>query len=127
MPTRPRLVGNTRRVVGLTEEGNNMSSPIIRITVENAELILKHKKDGSSSYYTQSAWLHTVDQNGNPNKYPERIEFYAPKGTDGKTQVPYPVGEYFLSPKSIKVRFGRPEIGFLELEPLKPTAKTAAA
>jgi len=104
-------------------------SPIIRITIESAELVAKMSKEKPGKppapYYNQVGWLWTVDANGNQEKHPSRIEFYAPRGADQKTQVAYPVGEYFLSPKCVQVRFGRPEIGFLELEPLKPAVSKA--
>lgn len=51
----------------------------------------------------QTAYVHTVDKDGNTPPYPEKIEVIL-----DKDQTPYPVGEYQLHPSAIYVdRDGR--------------------
>ena len=47
-------------------------------------------------------WMHTVDRNGQPNPYPEKVEIILPKNDQGAALF-YPMGEYVLAPQSIYV------------------------
>lgn len=74
----------------------------IRIIVKSADLIERDVK--GRAIYEQTAWAFTVDRNGKPNDYPERIRltFWTDKsGTmEGKA---YPPGDYTLGPTSFYV------------------------
>lgn len=61
----------------------------------------------------QSAWVHTFDQAGNPQPFPERVEFNL-----AEQQPAYPVGVYTLSPKSFFVGdFNQLSVGRPILDP----------
>ncbi|MDD0817252.1 single-stranded DNA-binding protein [Curvibacter sp. HBC28] len=73
----------------------------------------------------QTVWLHTVDQHGKPNPFPEKVEIILPKNAEGAALF-YPVGDYTLAPESLYVDRG----GDLKLSPrlvaLKPRPQAAA-
>jgi hypothetical protein len=50
----------------------------------------------------QTAYLHIVDQDGKPAKYPEKFELML-----DADQAAYPVGFYLLHPSAISVDDGR--------------------
>jgi len=61
----------------------------------------------------QDAYFHTIDRDGVPAPFPQKVEIFAPKDPNGNPQ-PYQPGEYQLSPSSVHV--GRD--GKLGIEPL---------
>ena len=76
---------------------------MIKIVIENDQMITKAKKDGGQ-YQVQEAWAYTHGPNG-PHPHPQRIEVFPLKNNG--TLVPYQKGEFALSPESYGVRFGR--------------------
>jgi hypothetical protein len=89
---------------------------MIEITIESTDLETRNKKTGGS-YTVQTAYAHTFDRTG-PKRYPEEIRIFPPKGPDGKP-IPYPMGDYYLSPHCIRVDNGYLSLGFVELQPIK--------
>lgn len=70
----------------------------------------------------QTAYVHTVDKQGNANPYPEKIELMLEKDQVGNP-LAYSLGDYELAPASIYVD----RLGNLALRPLlKPFPKLAA-
>ena len=91
---------------------------MLQIDIESNEVIERHKRDGSGIYHQQEAYVHTVDRDGRPNRYPEPIYLYVPKDERGNPQPRQP-GKYTISPTSLVVRNRQLELGYLNLEPLK--------
>jgi len=92
----------------------------IRIEVKSTELVQRTVTQRSTnkqfSFAEQTAWAHTVDTNGNPNPYPEKIRVTLPRGQENA----YPVGEYTLHPGSFYVgQYGDLAMS-VRLVPVKP-------
>lgn len=74
----------------------------IKITVHSAQT-LQRKGVGKASgkpyeFYTQTAYAHTVNENGEPSPYPEKIELVHNKPADA-----YAPGDYTIHPSSFYV------------------------
>lgn len=99
---------------------------MIRITVAQASaraISYTDKKGQAAKFFVQPVYAHTVDENGNPPLYPEKVELALDKDDHGQPKV-WPAGEYQLHPSSVFVdRNGRLAIS-ARLAPLKP-AKSA--
>lgn len=93
----------------------------ILIDVESAHVETRNKK-GGGTYQVQEVFVHTVDRNGNPMRYPERAFMFPPRDNQGNG-IPYKVGKYILSPQSIRVNNGFIELGFPTLTPLSEVKK----
>ena len=75
----------------------------------------------------QTVWLHTFDQTGKPNPYPEKAEVILPKNEQGAALF-YPLGDYTIAPESLYLdRSGDIKLN-IKLVPLKarPVAAPAA-
>lgn len=94
----------------------------IKIDIESEFLETRNKK-GGGTYQVQEAFAHTTDSHGNPRRYPERISLFPQRDSAGQS-VPYKIGQYFLSPQSIKVVNGFLELGFPALSPISEALKT---
>lgn len=101
----------------------------IKAIVHSAEV--RHQQGNAKasgkpySLYFQTAYIHTMDRQGNPNPYPEKFEVILEKDAVGNPIVHQP-GEYLLHPSSVYVgRFGSLEIS-PRLAPVKQ-AKPATA
>ena len=91
---------------------------MLRIDIEDAQVIERTKRDNSGVYHQQVGYAYTHDQNG-PNRHPEKIFIFVNKDRSTGQPKPLPVGKYVLSPSSLRVRNGQLEVGFLNLEPVK--------
>jgi hypothetical protein len=91
---------------------------MIRIEVKTTEV---QTRNGTSqrtgqpwTIRSQDAWAYTLDSNGKPRPYPERISLQL-----DDNQLPFPLGNYDLSPASIYVgEFGRLMMGRPQLTPV---------
>jgi len=83
------------------------------ISVESTEIESKTSK-ADKTYYTQTAYAHTVNRDGTPKRYPEQINLFPKKNPDGQP-VPYPKGDYTLGEGSFQVQRGFLEMNFPEL------------
>jgi len=89
------------------------------IEIEDAALETRTKKDNSGTYQMQTGYAHTVDRQGNPNRYPEKIVFFPPRDNQGNA-IALKVGKYYLGPGSFRIaNNGQLEIGFIDLLPIK--------
>lgn len=50
----------------------------------------------------QTVWVHTMDRNGAPNPFPEKVEIILEKDQSGSALF-YPVGTYTLEASSVYV------------------------
>jgi cytochrome c biogenesis factor len=74
----------------------------------------------------QTVWLHTYDQHGKPNPYPEKAEVILPKNEQGAALF-YPVGDYTIAPESLYLdRSGDIKLN-IKLVPLKARPPVPAA
>ena len=74
----------------------------------------------------QTVWLHTFDQTGKPNPYPEKAEVILPKNEQGAALF-YPLGDYTIAPESLYLdRSGDIKLN-IKLVPLKARPPVAAA
>lgn len=75
----------------------------IRIEVKSTNLerraVTQRSTGKQFTFDEQEAWAHTVDQQGTPHPYPQRIRITLPKGQADA----YPVGDYTLHPASFYV------------------------
>lgn len=53
----------------------------------------------------QTVYVHTLNKQGQPNPYPEKVELIVEKGSDG-IPAPYALGDYTLHPSSFYVDRG---------------------
>lgn len=89
------------------------------IKIEVKDTNIEERQGKKAPYWKQTAYAFTLDRDGKPNAYPERISLFVQKDERGFPQ-PYQPGMYQLMPNSIRVgRFGDLEMGFLNLQPLK--------
>jgi hypothetical protein len=107
-----------------TTKGQTIMS--IKIEVKRAEKshrAIASKKTGAIvEFFEQTAWAHTLDRNGNPSEYPERINL-----TLEKTQDPYSAGYYTVDPGCFFVGdYDRLTLGKLKLKPLTAAANVPA-
>lgn len=89
----------------------------IHIEIHSSDMETRNKR-GGGTYQVQKAFVHTVDRNGEPKRYPEEFAFFPPKDNQGNP-LPYSKGDYTLDPSSIRVANGFLELGFPKLIPLK--------
>lgn len=94
----------------------------IVIDVESTNIETRNKK-GGGTYQVQEVFVHTVDRNGNPMRYPERAVMFPPRDNQGNS-IPYKPGQYVLAPQSIRVNNGFIELGFPLLLPMSEATKT---
>lgn len=93
--------------------------PMILIEVEEMKTETRQKKNGTGTYELQAGYAHLTDRNGEPDRYPQKINLFPPRDGMGNSQ-PYKVGKYKVAPQSFKVgNAGFLELGFLVLEPAK--------
>ena len=85
------------------------------VSIESTDLETREKKAGGS-YVVQTAYAHTFDRNG-PKRYPEEIRVFPKKDPQGKP-LAYPMGDYKIAERCMRVNNGFLELGFIELEPL---------
>lgn len=99
---------------------------MLKIEIENENMIVRQKKDGSGSYAVQTAWAHTSDRDGALKRFPEEIEVFCQRDDLNKPQ-PYKIGMYQPAPNSLRVSYKRLEFGFMSLVPVvqKVTQKVA--
>lgn len=94
---------------------------MIKVTIPNLPVetvFYTSKKDGSPQQLRlQTAYAHTVDQDGSPTLYPEKFNF--PLNRD---QAPFASGDYTYHPSAFQVRNGRLTHSDSSLVPLKKTA-----
>lgn len=93
------------------------------IEIESADLDVRQKRDGSGNYAMQTGYVHTHDRQGQPNRYPERFEFYAPRDPQGIQQA-LPPGKYVIAPESFQVDRGRLVLNYLSLNPAQAPKRT---
>jgi hypothetical protein len=93
----------------------------IAIDIESEFLETRNKK-GGGTYQIQEAFAHTTDKNGKPLRYPERISLFPQRDASGAS-IPYKVGQYILSPQSIKVDSGFLALAFPVLIPMSEATK----
>lgn len=96
---------------------------MIRITVAQADaraIKFTDKAGKPRVFYVQPAYAHTVDRQGNPPPYPEKIELGLDTDTNTGEPITWAPGEYQLHPSSVYVdRNGRLAVS-ARLAPLKP-------
>jgi len=93
--------------------------------VEIASTETYQRQGQKGPYWKQAAYLHTLDRDGKPNRYPERCLIMLPKDTQGQP-VPYKVGVYSLAPNSIRIgKYSDIEIGFVNLVPVQAAQKAS--
>lgn len=93
---------------------------ILRIDVESIALKTFDKK-GGGTFQMQEFFVHEVDFDGNPPRYPKSVFGFPPK-RDGVV-TPYKPGQYTPGARSFKVVNNRLELGFLNLIPLAQSQK----
>ncbi|WP_395703039.1 single-stranded DNA-binding protein [Aquabacterium sp.] len=100
---------------------------MIRITVAQADArAIKYtdKAGKPAVFHVQPAYAHTVDRQGNPPPYPEKVELALDRDPQTGEPLTYAPGDYQLHPSSIYVdRNGRLAVS-ARLAPL--TKKPAA-
>jgi len=94
---------------------------MIKVTVASPALRVQpytSKKTGQpAELHFQTVYLHTIDSDGNPCAFPEKVEIFAQRDAHGDPKG-YPKGEYQMHPSSVFVdRDGRPAVS-LRLTPL---------
>ena len=89
---------------------------MITIDIETSDLETLNKKAGGT-YQLQSAYVHLLDRNGEPERYPREIKVFPPRDPSGNS-VGYRPGKYTLSPRSFRINNGRLELAFVNLDPL---------
>lgn len=97
---------------------------MIRIEVKSAEFTKRsgNKNGRDWSMRTQEAWAHTVERNGTPAAYPEKISITLNDG-----QEPYQVGNYQLEAQSLYVGdYGSLRLGTPILKPLHAKVQQVA-
>ena len=86
----------------------------IKIEVESTDTKAYQSKSTGKTYFKQVAYAYLFDRDGQSERYPRQIELIIP--ADGNMPRPYIVGEYNLSPESIKVdQYGSLELSFPKL------------
>lgn len=84
------------------------------VDIENEELETRQGKKGD--YQIQKAYVHTVDRNGSPERYPREVSIFPQKDPQGRA-VPYKPGAYTVDPRSFRVNNGFLDLAFLQLVP----------
>jgi len=87
------------------------------ISIEDTNLIQKMSAK-KSPYVVQTAYVHTINPDGSPKRYPEQISLFPKKDAEGNA-VPYKKGDYTLGDKSFQVERGFLQLNFPELVPVK--------
>lgn len=87
------------------------------IDIESDQLEVRKKKNGGT-YTVQTAYVHTTDRNGKPNRYPEQISVFPPMDNAGN-HVAFKKGQYHIAPQTFRVNNGFLELGFLNLNPVR--------
>jgi hypothetical protein len=94
---------------------------MFKIEIKSTELIERTSRKGAP-YYKQTGYAFTMDRDGVPNAYPERIMIMVSKNASGLPQ-PYQPGMYQLHPSSLRVgQYNDLEIGFINLQPISQSA-----
>lgn len=82
---------------------------MIKVTIASTELRnMKGVGKASGKPYDmdfQTAYVHTLNKQGQPHPFPEKIELIVEKGSDG-IPAAYPIGDYTLHPSSFYVDRG---------------------
>ncbi|WP_109014409.1 single-stranded DNA-binding protein [Novimethylophilus kurashikiensis] len=98
----------------------------LKIEIKSAEIETRHGTSARTgkpfTIRSQIAYAHTLERNGTPRAYPERISI----NLEDDDQ-PYPVGTYTLDDRSVYVGdFGRLMLGRPVLVPVKSNLQAAA-
>ena len=99
----------------------HLGSGVICMKVEVKSVELRELTGRKGSYWKQHGFVELVDRNGD---YIEtrRISFVVP--TRNAAPVPYPPGDYVLSPSSFSVgQFGELVIRFVNLQPVASASR----
>lgn len=89
---------------------------MVRVEIDGKPVAKKSK--GGATYLIQRGWVTLVDESGQPEKYPTKVEFFV-------DEPGYTPGAYSLNPCSLRVgEWDRLEVGRVVLSPLG-TASTA--
>lgn len=91
---------------------------MLLIDIETSDLETLNKKDGSGTYHLQSAYVHLLGRDGQPERYPREVKVFPPRDPSGNA-VGYRPGKYSLSPRSFRINNGRLELGFVNLDPVE--------
>ncbi|PCI36853.1 MAG: hypothetical protein COB50_04220 [Thiotrichales bacterium] len=83
------------------------------ITIEETLLITKQSKAGKP-YSIQKAYVHLVNNDGSPKRYPEEISIFPSRDKDGNP-IPYQKGEYYLDDTSFVVERGFLQLNFVNI------------
>lgn len=73
----------------------------MQVTIESAELTTRTSQQGKP-YYTQTAYIHLVNKDGSPKRYPYEVDIFPDRDNKGNP-VPYKPGEYQLHDNSFDV------------------------
>lgn len=98
---------------------------MIRIEIKSTEVNVRSGNNARGPWQirTQPAFAYTVDRNGKPYEYPERISLQL-----DDDQHPYAIGNYTLAPQSLYVaEYGRLNLGRPQLTPIQAKPVQAAA
>jgi len=91
----------------------------MKISVESEALTTLDKKDKSGTYQLQTVYAHLVERDGSPKRYPVETEIFPNRNAAGDT-IPWKKGNYEIADTSFRLdRFGRLELGFINLVPSK--------
>ena len=90
----------------------------LQIEIETADLETRQKKGGEGSYQVQRAYVHTLNRDGSPKRYPEEIALFPPKD-NSNNPIPYKPGKYVLDPRSFRVQGGFLDMSFPQLVAVK--------
>ena len=70
----------------------------MQITIESTELTQKISQK-NNPYYLQQAFVHLVDDEGKPQRYPREIKIFPQRDNSGKS-IAYAKGDYLLADTS---------------------------
>lgn len=95
----------------------NQNSPAIVVDIETKQLQTRKKKNGGT-YEVQAAYVHLLDRNGNPERYPREIAVFPQRDASGNS-IAYEPGQYVIDPRSFRDNNGYLELAFLILVPIQ--------
>lgn len=98
---------------------------MIKIDIEDGKAIAKTSRKGST-YHVQKGYLHSLEKDGTPKRYPEEFEFFVGTSDRGAPES-YPPGSYTIHPTSMRVQNNNLEIGYLKLVPFSEKKSAASA
>ena len=96
----------------------------IKIEVESTNTNGWQNPNTGKTTFKQVAYAYLFDRHGQPERYPRQIEINVE--SDGNMPIPYSVGEYTLTPQSIKVgQYGSLELSWPKLISVNKNQKAA--